>query len=156
MDNNNKNLWVSVVIVVILIAGIVYWSINRSSTSEQNPSTAQTQEVTPTEDTSAGSIHGNASPAALLSYQQALVKYKDARIQLDRACQATPNNVTYKNGTSVMLDNRAPVARIVKVGSNISIKGWGFKIVNIYRSSLPGTWLVDCYTSQNLYSILIQ
>src|SRR5258708_267492 len=155
MDNNNKNLWASVIIVVVLVAGIAYWAMNRNSTSEQSPLAAQTP-VTSTEDTTAGSVNSSASPLATLSYQQALLKYKDARIQLDKTCQATPNNVTYKNGTNIMIDNRAPVARTVKVGSTISIKGWGFKIVKLSSSTLPATWLVDCDTSQNVATILIQ
>jgi hypothetical protein len=91
-----------------------------------------------------------------ISYQQALVKYKDHRIQLGQDCQATPTSVTYKNGTSIMIDNRSNVARTVKVGSNYTINAWSFKVVNLTSSTLPATWLVDCGKQQNVATILIQ
>ena len=92
----------------------------------------------------------------VLSYAEALAKYKDARIQLDDRCQASPNNVTYKNNTSIMIDNRSPMTRSVKVGSTYTIKGYGFKIVKLSSSQLPIQWLVDCDKSQNVATILIQ
>lgn len=91
-----------------------------------------------------------------ISYQQALVKYKDHRIQLGQDCQATPTNVTYKNGTSIMIDNRSNVARTVKVGSTYTIAAWSFKVINLTSATLPATWLVDCGKQQNVATILIQ
>lgn len=91
-----------------------------------------------------------------ISYQQALIKYKDQRIQLGQDCQATPTNVTYKNGTSIMIDNRSNVARTVKVGSSYKLNAWSFKIINLTSSTLPATWLVDCGAQQNVATILIQ
>jgi len=55
-----------------------------------------------------------------------------------------------------MIDNRAPVARTVKVGSTFPIKAYGFKIVNLSSATLPATWYVDCDSSQNVATILIQ
>ncbi len=91
-----------------------------------------------------------------MSYAQALAKYKDARIQLDEKCQANPSYATYKNGTSVMIDNRSTSARTVKVGATYIIKAYGFKIVNLSSSILPVRWLVDCGKSQNVATIFIQ
>ena len=91
-----------------------------------------------------------------ISYQQALIKYKDHRIQLGQDCQATPTKITYKNGTSIMIDNRSNTARTVKVGSSYTIPAWSFKVVNLTSSTLPATWLVDCGKQQNVATILIQ
>ncbi len=152
----NKNLWVSVGIVALVIVLIAWWAMkNPSSSSEDALNNNTEEEVESTEDTTDGSVNVSA-PAATLSYQQALAKYKDARIQLDKTCQAIPNNVTYKNGTSIMLDNRAPVARTVKLGSTFSIKGYGFKIVKLQSATVPTTWQMDCGTSQNVATVLIQ
>jgi len=95
--------------------------------------------------------------AAPISYANALVKYADRRIQLDTICQAYPNTVTYKDNTGIMIDNRSPKTRTVKVGTTFTIKPWGFKIVvlpDVYLASK--TLLVDCDGSQNVATILVQ
>jgi len=164
MENNqNKNLWIWVVVVLVII--VAFWFMIQSSTTVVTDNTVNNPAVN-TEDTaleanigmediSAGSVNAGAT-AVSISYANALIKYKDARLQLDKTCQASPNNVTYKNGINIMIDNRAPVARTVKVGSTFGIKAWGFKIVKLSSTTLPATWLVDCGTSQNVATILIQ
>lgn len=92
-----------------------------------------------------------------ISYANALVKYVDRRIQLDKICQAHPNTVTYKDNTGIMIDNRSPKTRTVKIAETFTIKPWGFKIIvlpDIYLKSK--TILVDCDASQNVATILIQ
>ena len=97
------------------------------------------------------------SGAAPISYTNALVKYADRRIQLDKICQAHPNTVTYKDNTGIMIDNRSPNTRTIKVGTTFTIKPYGFKIVvlpDVYLQSK--TLLVDCDQSQNVATILVQ
>jgi hypothetical protein len=92
-----------------------------------------------------------------IAYADALIKYADRRIQLDKTCQAHPNTVTYKDNTGIMIDNRSPQTRTVKVGITFTIKPWGFKIVvlpNVYLTSK--TLLVDCGQYQNVATILVQ
>ncbi len=91
-----------------------------------------------------------------LTYQAALVKYATTRIQFDTECRATPNQNTFKVGTELMLDNRAPVSRKIKAGSVYTIPAYGFKIVKLTGTTLPSTWLIDCGASQNVATILIQ
>ncbi|OGI67505.1 hypothetical protein A2823_02060 [Candidatus Nomurabacteria bacterium RIFCSPHIGHO2_01_FULL_41_91] len=146
----NKNLWIGLVVVLIVV--VVFWFVGKSSVPVVVDDNAI---VDSTEDTSEGSVNVGA-PAASISYANALVKYKDARIQLEKTCQASPDKGTFKNGTNIMIDNRAPVARTVKVGSVFPIKAYGFKIVNLSSSNLPATWYVDCDKSQNVATILIQ
>ncbi len=90
------------------------------------------------------------------TYEEALLTYQNTRIQLNNNCQATPNNVTYKNNTNVMIDNRAGVARTVKIGTTLSIPAYGFKIVKLTSTTFPTTFLVDCDKSQNIATILLQ
>ena len=101
-----------------------------------------------------------ASQPVSLSYQNALELYKDnKRIQLSGAdfCQASPNNVMYKNGTSVMIDNRSAQIRTIKIGgTSYSIEGYGFKIVKLSSATLPATLLMDCNQQQNVAKILLQ
>ena len=148
---NNKNVWVYVVIAV-LVLGLGYWLMNKDSVKEEGIDN-DSEVVDSTEDTSEGSV--NVSKPAL-SYQNALAKYKDVRIQLNANCQADPTQMTFKNGTEIMMDNRSPKDRTVKVGSIYNIKAWGFKIVKLSSATLPATWLVDCDKSQNVATILIQ
>jgi hypothetical protein len=150
--NNNKNLWISIGIVVLFVVGLIIWSGNKDAMPTAD-------ETASTEDVSDGSVNAvpGATPAASLSYNQALVQYKDKRIQLDQTCIATPNNVTFKSGTNIMLDNRANVARTIVVGeTSYSIKKYGFKIVKISSAIVPKTITLDCGTSKNVGTIIIQ
>jgi len=152
--NKDKKVFVELVVVVALV-GFGLWSLSKNSTPVVNNNVANNQQVVPTEDTSVGSIDVGA-PAASLSYAQALVKYKDARLQLDESCQGNPDKMTFKNNALLMVDNRAPVDRTVHIGSVFSIKADGFKIIKLSSSTLPATWWVDCDKSQNVATILIQ
>lgn len=153
MGKGDNPVFVLVVVLALVIYG--FWSL------KQNPPPAPVVDVNQpadvVESTSGRNVNTNTTaPVAPLSYAQALEKYKNARIQLDKDCQARPSNVTYKNNTSIMIDNRAPVARAVKVGSVFNIKAWGFKVVKLSSATLPVTWYVDCDKSQNVAAILIQ
>lgn len=147
----NKNVWIGVGVVLVVVLGFWYWSMNKSSVPVVEESTV----VDSVEDTTAGSVN-TGSTAASISYTNALVKYKDARLQLDKNCQASPDQMTFKNGASVMVDNRAAVDRVVKLGSVFTIKAYGFKIVKLSSSTLPAKWYVDCDKSQNVSTITIQ
>lgn len=106
MEHKNKNMMVAVIVVVMLIVG-AYFVFGKKN--EAAPVvTDDTSVVAPesTEDTTEGS--SNVTATATLKYADALKLYGDKRIQLDKVCQAHPNNVTYKNGTSIMIDNRSP------------------------------------------------
>ena len=147
-------------VIVVVFAGFMIWSKISSEPITQVDNTQGVDNTlvplkVDTEDTSTGSVNAGISTPSI-SYANALIKYKDARIQLNAACQATPNNMTFKNGTSIMIDNRASVALTVKAGSVFTIKAYGFKIVKLSSATLPATWLVDCGTSQNVATLLIQ
>lgn len=160
MENNNKVMWIigGVIAIILIIVLVVVFSKKAVVVA---PAPAEdTSQVDGEEDVTTGSINAGVSGGAIsLSYKDALVTYKDRRIQLNNQnglCQAVPNNVTYKNGTNIMIDNRSPNARTVKLGSTFTIKGYGFKIVNVSSSTLPATWLLDCGAQQNVATILIQ
>lgn len=160
-------LWILFVVLVIIIIVLVSKSMSSSSSTSTSEATTTTTSDTAlsavpgTEDTSSGSVDAASASAATISYQDALVKYADARIQLNDQCQATPSVATYKNGTVIMLDNRAAVSRNIHLGTYFTIKGYGFKLVKLTAgSTLPETLLLDCGTSQaadqNVATITIQ
>lgn len=161
--NKNKNLWTWIIIILIVVVGLVLWSMmgsNNPTPVGVSAPIVQTPTAVlpvPTEDLSAGSVDVGA-PAASISYANALIKYKDARLQLDANCQADAQNqkMAFTNNALLMVDNRAPVARTVHIGSVFTIKAYSFKIIKLYSAKLPATWLVDCDTSQNVATILIE
>src|ERR1035437_1546400 len=155
MENKNKNLWIWIVVIVIVLIGVVMWATNSSAPAPVAQNNEVVVPVVPTEDTTVGSVNVGA-PAASLSYEPALIKYKDARLQLDAVCQASPDKMTFKNNALLMVHNRAPTARNVRIGSIFPIKAYGFKIVKLTSTTLPVTWKVDCDASQNVATILIQ
>jgi hypothetical protein len=157
MENkNNSTVYYSLgAAAFIIIVILMFWLVKKDNSPVVNEEQNIEDTLTPVEDTSAGSVNTTAKTPSI-SYANALVKYKDTRIQLDKTCQATPNNVTYKNNTTIMVDNRAPVVRTVKIGSTYSIKAYGFKIIKLSSTTLPMTWLMDCDKSQNVATILLQ
>ena len=83
----NKNLWIWIVVILVVAVGLIFWAKNSSAPApvvQNNPVVAP---VTPTEDVSAGSVDVGARRSTI-SYADALIKYKNARIQLDQNCQA--------------------------------------------------------------------
>ncbi len=155
-DKKSMNLWIALAVVLVVVVGLIYWSMNIKAPTDVVPVVSDNENpVDSTEDLTPGSVNAGAT-AATISYANALITYKNARLQLDKTCQASPAKMTFKNGALLMVDNRAPVARTVKVGSVFSIKAYGFKIIKLSSATLPATWLVDCGESQNVATILIQ
>ena len=156
MENrNNKTLYYGIGALVI-VAIIVFWSIKKDILPVSNLDQNIDQTIVSTEDKSTGSTNATKKVASI-SYAQALIKYANKRIQFDTICQALPNTVTYKDNTGIMLDNRSAQDRTIKVGTNYTVKAYGFKIVvlpDIYLKSK--TILVDCDKSQNVATILVQ
>src|SRR3989344_8951008 len=123
---NSKSLWVGLGAVVVVVALVFLVMSGRNSAPVQVADENLDESVLSTEDLSEGSVNVNApAPTAPLSYQEAIAKYGDARLQLDRACQASPSRMTFKNNTNIMIDNRASVSRTVKVGSVFTVKAYG-------------------------------
>jgi len=162
ITQKNKSMTWILVAALVLIAIVIF--MVRSKNMNQDDVVVDQENAIVAEDTTEGAEDTTpvttpvavSVPAASMSYQQALLAYKDRRIQIDKNCQAIPNNVTYKNGTSIMIDNRAPVARNLNINGAVSIKGYGFKIIKLSSATLPKTILVDCGQGQNVATILLQ
>jgi ABC-type cobalt transport system substrate-binding protein len=97
------------------------------------------------------------TPAVKMSYTNAVAQYGSNRIQFGANCQATPASATYKNNTSVVLDNRSGAARSIDIdGTVYKIPAYDYAIATVYSNTLPKTVLVDCGNQQNVATILIQ
>lgn len=91
------------------------------------------------------------------AYSDLVKQYEGKRIQFDDRCQAIPLMPTYKNGTSIMLDNRSSSPRVIKIGSvSYSLVGYGYRVVTLNSPSLPQELSVSCGSSNNVSKILLQ
>jgi|SRR3989344_7573471 len=135
----NKYLWVLVAVVVAVGAYFLVgdWIGQRLVLKDVYPSPNPVQSAS--------------------TYTELVKKYNGKRIQFDKYCQANPSNVTFKNGTSIMLDNRSGDARIVSVGGvKYSLAGYGYKVITLSSTSLPKELLLSCGSSGNVGKILLQ
>ena len=153
----NKNRWFLLAVVVLLVA-VAYWLSGKESQfagDMVSPSPSPTSSPSP----KAPSGGAKASPASapVMSYTELVREYDGRRIQFDQGCQAIPNNITYKNGTSIMIDNRSGDARDIKVGNNVyTLPGYGYRVVTLSSQSLPSDILLSCGSAVNVGKILLQ
>lgn len=160
----NKIFDKKVLIGIVIVAGLVWYmnsgSGSPSGTATSTTPTTNTATTAKTTTTVKKTVVPVASQPVSLSYQQALQTYTGSlRIQLsgDAFCQANPTNVMFKNGTSIMIDNRSANARTIRIGSTAySLTGYGFKIVKLSSTVLPTTLVMDCGTQQNIARITLQ
>lgn len=153
MEKNKNGVWISIVVVLAIIVILVFLFKKDKSAETVVGTEDNTTLVESTQDT----VGVEGIGAASISYTNALTKYATRRIQLNSSCQATPNSVTYKDNTGIMIDNRSAESHTVKIGTTYIIKPYSFKIVvlpDIYLKNK--TILVDCDAYQNVATILVQ
>ena len=144
-----KNTILAVVLVAVIVVIIV---IVAGRGGDDKVSTNASLSPSPTV---VASPKATANP--ILTYQEAIKKYEGTRIQFDARCQATPNQITVKNGAAVMLDNRSGDARNFSVGATkYVLAGYGFRIITASSKTLPATLVIDCGSAQNVGRILVQ
>src|SRR6266404_675593 len=146
----DQALFIELIIVLVLV-GFGFWEL------KHNPSTGVSSSSTDQSVNSATDATKNSvTNPKQLDYAGALIVYKNARLQLNEDCQASPSAMTFKNNSYMMVDNRASVARTVKIGSTFTVPAYGFRILKLSSAQLPITWYVDCGTSQNVATVLVQ
>jgi hypothetical protein len=97
------------------------------------------------------------TPFNSATYSQYVQQYGNRRIQFDASCQASPKSVSVANNTSLMLDNRSGDARTVTVGGvAYALPGYGYTFVTAKSSTLPKTLTINCGSSVNVGTILVQ
>ncbi len=148
-------IWSAAVVVVIALA--IIFPIRRPSPTVYNTNTP-TSTPAAQEPAAATTTPPVAKPAAkAASYGDLVNQYQNRRIQFNSDCQATPNNVTFKNPVTLMLDNRSPKAAKITIGKiSYSLSAWGYKIITINERTLPKTDMVSCNATYNVAQILMQ
>ena len=110
--------------------------------------------------TSGGSTSGGGTSftqTQVQTYSAVVSQYEGRRIQFDDQCQSQPTEVTYKNGTTLMFDNRSAMAKTIKINDQTyEFPAYGYKILTLNSVSLPATLNVSCNNSVNVLKILLQ
>ena len=151
-----------ILVVVVLVVGLGYWLMGRDGNlvgDYMSPGEGTSPTSSPAAKAPAKPKSGAVAPVSTPSkpYSDLVKEYEGRRIQFDERCQPVPNSSTYKNGTSVMLDNRSSKPVTVKLGDkSYSLIGYGYQVVNLSSPSLPKEMTVSCGTAGNVGKVLLQ
>lgn len=140
----------SPLVFLIVVLVLIFWGFSSSPPSSL-PSNNSDQEINTLDE------RPRAFVPTVMRYEQALQIYQNSRVQLNQNCRAIPGNVTFKNNTDIMIDNRASYPRIIRLGPSVfTLKAYDFTVVKITSATLPVTWFLSCDQSINVATILIQ
>lgn len=160
---NKQLLWAVVVIVAVI--GIGRWAtgdrddemvVASPSPSVVAASVSPTASAYPMASSVGARKPAVSAPVTAMpeTYAEALKRYENARFQFDQYCQTKPAVASYKNGATVMLDNRSGDPRIVAVGGvQYNLAGYGWKIITLSAKTLPTTLFLDCGGAKNVAQI---
>jgi hypothetical protein len=148
---NNKNLLIGAIVALVIIAGVLFWVMQRSTLPTDGNNPGEVAELS--EDTSAPSVH---AAGGTINYAGALSQYAGAILVLDAECKAAPAKMTFRQGGELMLVNNSPSDRVVKAGSVMNLKARSFKIIQVDSAAGSPLWNVDCDQSKNVATISIQ
>ena len=145
MKNDKKFLYV--VVGLVVLAGVLWLVSNWMGPKGGSPS-------------SNGATSGyGAKPGQAMSqsYLDALATYQGKRIQFDQYCQAIPTSLVYKNGVTLMLDNRSGDARTIKIGATAyALPGYGWRLVTLSSATLPATLSINCGSAVNVSKVVLE
>ncbi|MFZ2152232.1 MAG: hypothetical protein WAV09_03950 [Minisyncoccia bacterium] len=153
MNTNTKVIGTILIVALLVLATYFILRTDKDAIPE---GTDTTPVATTTTTTTTTVTPPATTPAQALAYAEALKKYADKRIQITSTCQVVPNNATYKNGTTIMIDNRSDKTKSVKIGAVYTVGAYNFKIVTLSSPTLPATFYVDCDKQQNSGTIILQ
>ncbi len=144
MNRNKKILYIVLLIALVFAAGYLFLSLTGRSIGDIS-----------TTDHSVKSINDSEGDESNLSYKDAMAKYGSQRIVLDQSCVANPKKISVEAGGRIMVDNRAPMDRVIKLDSLMNIKSYGFKLINI-PSTAGATLSLDCDESVGVATVSVQ
>jgi len=158
MISKNILLWVIIAAAVILVV----WAFNSGvfngevimespqTVSEGNGPEAGVPVIS-------GPGQGSFTQTQIQNYSALVNQYGDKRVQFDEGCQMRPSDVSFKSGTAVMLDNRSPSQRTIKVGNqSYYFQPYGYKILTLSSAALPASLKISCDATPDVGNILLQ
>ncbi len=150
--------WTIIGLILVIILGAWWFNSNQSGIS-LSPDATATPKVSATKTPAVSGSKPTATPVAtpVLSYSQLVAKYGSDRIQFDSDCKATPNSMVFKNGGSILLDNRSSKTAVVSVGDNkYTLGAYGYQVVTLNSSTVPKMLSVTCNGRVNTSTINLQ
>jgi hypothetical protein len=144
--------WVAALIGAAVIVALVWYVSGgmKQDEAQESASPSVSASVVPT--VTGGT--GTSSGAMPKSYTDAIARYEGARFQFDQYCQTKPTLSSFKNGATVMLDNRSGDARAITIGTaKYNLAGYGWRIVTLSSKTLPTTISVNCGSAVNVAKI---
>ena len=152
--SKRKSVWIVVLILAAIVAVVML--VNRRDQYAVQSSVSPTPTPIPSKAVVKKSpVSGTAEQT--LAYSEVVKQYAGRQIQFDANCQAIPTQTTFKNGTSIMFDNRSGDARTIKIGDvSYVFPGYGYKLLTLSSSTLPKTLNLNCGSAVNVGSILLQ
>jgi hypothetical protein len=151
---SKKVLWL-IVVVVVAIAIYLVWGGGSGSILTNLPGIYN---ASPSPTPATGTYKPKATPVAgTKSYTDYVKEYEGRRIQFGENCQMVPVRPTYKNGTSILLDNRSAQSRTIAMGGKTySLQGYGYQVINLSSPALPKEMSVSCGSNPSVGIILLQ
>lgn len=161
-----KRAIISILVTIVALGGIIYFGYQ--SSWWQNPSpTAVVPEAevkTPIVEAAGTKIVSQQNKEEKdfnnKTYQQLVVEYKGRRFQI-QDCTSTPNQVTFKSGTTIMLDGFSADPQKITIGSqSVVLNGYDVSFMTLKSTKLPTTLTIDCLwldqPQYNIATILLQ
>lgn len=150
-----------IIILFIVLIGVVLGILFLTDWLDKKETVSTSDQVSQTQEEGLGPSGeelniGTSSLSKI--YTNLVAQFEGKRIQFDDNCQMTPASVTYKNGTKLMLDNRAGETRVMLIDNNQFVfPAYGYKIITLRSGNLPYTVVINkCDESVNVGQILIQ
>lgn len=151
----NKKWYVTGAVALAIVVGVVGYSRRSNAPAEMSPSPSTA--ASPSRSPSAGTSKSGSAANSPKTYTDYVKEYNGRRIQFDINCQAIPNNVTFKTGSTLMFDNRSGEARTIKIGdASYQFPGYGYRILTLTSKTLSKTLLISCGDAVNVGQILLQ
>lgn len=160
MSSKNTLLWVVIAVAVILVV----WAFN-SNVFKGVPGVPMESPQTMNEGSGpeanapviSGPGQSSFTQTQIQNYSALVNQYGEKRVQFDERCQMRPTDVTFKNGTTLMFDNRSPSQRTIKVGNqSYYFQPYGYKILILSSAALPASLKISCDATPDVGSILLQ
>ena len=158
--SKNTKIAVGAIIIVIIVALIARGASKKKSESmeQSTPQPVMQQPTTMTPPTPKPVVVTKppvvTPPADTRTYAELLAMYAQKTVQFGASCQVRPNNQSFKEGTSVLLDNRNNMPLSIKLGStSYSLGAYGYKVITL---STVGKFMVSCNDTPNVATITVQ
>lgn len=148
-----------VVIAIIVVAAVLRGPKDVAISNVQVPQQTALENKSPMQPRYYAPVAGETqSPIApKLSYDAAVNKFWNMRIQFGENCVATPAVSTFKNGTELMIDNRSTQDKVFTVnGSSYPIAAHDYAVVPFTATTSPQKFTINCGVMQNAATVTVQ